>query len=156
MRCWWLWNNYKAFHLAKLAEGCELNLISDLRLRRAVFVKEILAPPSPPSSPSDGLMRPYLSLITILPTQGRSRAGQQNCVHINTEQQRLVNNCGPATSSAARGFKERLGQGWGGGGPSLRNYNEDITAQGAKPIHDTLFNKSTCSCWTMHCKHTSS
>ena len=87
MRCWWLWNNYKAFHLAKLAKGRELNLISDLRLRRAVFVKESLAPPS---SPSDGLMRPYLSLITILPTQGRSMAGQQ-CVHINAEQQRLVN-----------------------------------------------------------------
>ena len=59
-----------------LARGCKVNLISDLRLPWAVFEKERLEHPPP----SDGLMRPYLSLITILPTQGRS---SREAVHVH-------------------------------------------------------------------------
>ena len=45
-----------------------------------------------------------------------------------------------STNCASTGQPGALKRGLGkvvlGGGPSQRNHNEDITAQGAKPIHD--------------------
>ena len=83
-------------------------------------------------------MRPYLSLITILPTQGRSSRG---AVHVESS----LSVCRGAgrvglTNCASTGQPGALKRAWARlgwwGGPSQRNHNEDITAQGAKPIHD--------------------
>ena len=83
------------------------NLISDLRLRRAVFEKESLGLP-----PSDGLMRPYLSLITILPTQGRSSRYAVLCVQCVCMQRRKrgLTNCAGAGKQQAGALKRGLGK----------------------------------------------
>ena len=45
-----------------------------------------------------------------------------------------LTNC--ASTGQPGALKRGLGKVVLGGGPSQRNHNEDITAQGAKPIHD--------------------
>ena len=70
--------------LGQVGRGVRAQSHLGSKIAASRLCKRKLSPPPPPSSPSDGLMRPYLSLITILPTQGRSGAGVQCTMYIQS------------------------------------------------------------------------
>ena len=129
--------------LGQVGQGARAQSHLGSKIAASRLCKRKLSPPFLPIRRANApISQPHYNIANSGKVQRRGAVYVQ-CA-CGAEQEEL-SNCSSSTGQPGA-FKRGLGKVGLGGGSSQRNHNEDITAQGAKPIHDTLFNKSTCSC----------